>query len=279
MNYFDLHCDTAYEMYVQNKGFICNGLCVSAEKGEGFNNWIQTFAVWIKEDKEEPFLFYKNALKHLKQNLKGKVKPIFAVEGGTVIGDNPDLLYELKCDGVRFLTLTWNGENLIAGGVKSEKGLTDYGKTVIKEMNRLHIACDLSHLNDKSFFSAAELAERPLATHSNCRAVCNVSRNLTDEQIKLIAEKGGIIGLNFYSAFLGGDFYTKIYQNICHICDMGFEDHIAIGSDFDGAEMPKEVCNISKIPIVFENLCRMGLEKTLLNKIFYENALKYTLNL
>ncbi len=279
MNFFDLHCDTAYEMYVKNKGFSNNGLCISKNGENLFENWVQTFAVWISEDVENPFLFYKNVLSHLKKHLCGRVKPIFAVEGGSVIGNNPDLLFTLKEDGVRFITLTWNGENLIAGGVNSEKGLTLFGKTVINKMNSLNIACDLSHLNKKSFYSAISLAKKPLATHSNCRAVCDVPRNLTDEQIRLIAEKNGIIGLNFFPSFLGGEFYTSIYKNIVHICEMGLEDNIGIGSDFDGALMPCEMPNVAAVPFLYEKLHQMGLEKRLLNKIFYENALKYTLNL
>ncbi len=279
MDFCDLHCDTAYEMYVKNQGFRNNNLAVSAKQGECFENWTQTFAIWIKETQENPFLFYKNALNHLKNNLCGKVNPVFAVEGGSVLENDIDRLYQLKQDGISFLTLTWNGENLIAGGAESQKGLTDFGKAVIKEMNRLNITVDLSHLNDKSFFDVIENAERVLATHSNCRSICNNKRNLTDEQIKLIAQKGGIIGLNFYPKFLGNSFYDDIYRNIYHLCEMGFEDNIAIGSDFDGADVPKEMKSISKIPDLHSELLQKGLKYSLLDKIFYKNANDFMLNL
>lgn len=279
MDFFDLHCDTAYEMYVKNKGFKNNNLAVSSEKGKCFDKWTQTFAIWIEDTKENPFLFYKNALSHLKTNLCGKVNPLFAVEGGSVIGNDIDLLYELKKDGIKFLTLTWNGENLIAGGAKSDKGLTDFGKSVIKEMNKIGIAVDLSHLNDKSFYGTIEIAEKALATHSNCRSICNHKRNLTDEQIKLIAQKNGVIGLNFYPEFLGNDFFEDIYRNIYHLCEMGFENNIAIGSDFDGADMPKEMTDISKIPDLYCKLLDKGLPERLLYKIFYKNAYNFCLNL
>ena len=206
MDFFDLHCDTAYEMYLKNEGFLNNNLAVSARLGECFRNWSQTFAIWIEETKENPFSFYKNAISHLKNSIYGKVKPIFAVEGGSVIENDIDRLYELQYDGIKFLTLTWNGENLIAGGAKSDKDLTDFGKSVIKEMNKIGMAVDVSHLNDKSFYSAIEKADKILATHSNCRSICNHKRNLTDEQIKLLVQKNGIIGLNFYPEFLGGNF-------------------------------------------------------------------------
>ena len=258
MQFFDLHCDTAYKMYTEKQGFYENNLAVSGQKGEIFENWHQTFAVWLPEDLENPFLFYKNTLLHLKQNLCGKVNPIFAVEGGTVLGNDIDRLYQLKQDGVRLLTLTWNGENAIAGGSKSDKGLTNFGKTVIDKMNELGMAVDVSHLNDKSFFKVIDCAQKPIATHSNCRAVCDVLRNLTDLQIKLICEKGGIIGLNFYPLFLGDNPMQKIYENIYRLCDMGYENNIAIGSDFDGADMANELCDITKIPHLYTFLQQKG---------------------
>lgn len=278
MDFFDLHCDTAYRMYLENQGFVKNKLAVSAKKARIFENWIETFAIFVREETETPFSFYKNVLKNLKSKLTDDVTPIYALEGGTVI-ENTDTLYELKQDEIRFITLTWNGENKIAGGVNSQKGLSDFGKAVISKMNELNISVDLSHLNEKSFYDVIAIAKKPLATHSNCRAICEHKRNLSDEQIKLIVQKGGIIGLNFYPAFLGGDFSEKIYQNIFHLCDMGFENNIAIGSDFDGADMSREMTDISKIPSLFKFLQKKGLTERLLNKIFFKNANDFVLNL
>lgn len=272
MRFFDLHCDTPYKMYTENQGFYNNNLAVSGKNGEAFDSWYQTFAIWLPEDLENPFEFYKSVITHLKQNLNGNVKPIFAVEGGAVLENDSDRLYSLKKDGIKLLTLTWNGENAIAGGSKSEKGLTAFGKTVIDKMNNINMAVDVSHLNDKSFFKVIERAEKPLASHSNCRKICNHPRNLSDTQIKLICEKGGIIGLNFYSLFLGDDVYEQIYRNIYHLCDIGYENNIALGSDFDGADMANELYDITKIPNLYALLETKGLNNILLDKIFYKNA-------
>lgn len=279
MNFFDLHSDTAYKMYTQNQDFYKNDLAVSGDKGEIFDNWHQTFAVWLPDQTENPFAFYKAVLSNLKNNLSGKVNPVFSVEGGTVLENKADRLYTLKADGIKFLTLTWNGENDIAGGSKSDKGLTSFGKTVIEKMNKLNIAVDVSHLNDKSFYKVIELSEKPLASHSNCRSICDVPRNLSDDQIKLICEKNGIVGLNFYPEFLGENTLEKIYENIFHLCEMGLENHIAIGSDFDGADMCSELSDITKIPNLYAFLKGKGLNDTLLNKIFYKNAYEFYLNL
>ena len=199
--------------------------------------------------------------------------PYFTLEGASLI-DSGEKVEVLKQDGIRAVTLTWNGENQIAGGVKSDKCLTDFGKSIIKALNKNKIFTDLSHLNEKSFYKAVEIAEWPIATHSNCRALCDNKRNLYDKQIKLIAEKGGIIGLCFYPEFLRGDVFEAIYQNISHLLYMGFENHIAIGSDFDGGVMAENLDGIDKIPKLFEYLEEKGLEKSILDKIFYTNALK-----
>lgn len=278
MNYFDLHCDTPYECYFKKQDFFENNLAVSGEKGAVFENWKQVFAVWIRDEQDKPYTLYKAILKDFKEKLKGKpdnLTPYFSVEGGAVIEDDIDRLYELKKDGICALTLTWNGENRIAGGSKTDKGLTDFGKRVIREMNSLNMLCDLSHLNEKSFYSVIELADYPIATHSNCCAVFDCPRNLNDNQLKRIAEKGGIVGLCFYPGFLGGNVSQKLYENIFHFLELGMENNIAIGSDFDGADMANGLCDISKIPLLYDKLLQKGINKPILDKIFYKNAENY----
>ena len=275
--FFDLHCDTPYECFTKKQEFINNTLAVSAVKGAVFDVWYQTFAVWIKDDIENPFEQYKKIITDFKVKTQSKpqnLNPIYALEGGAAI-ENIDCLYEMKSDGIKFITLTWNGENKIAGGCKTEKRLTDYGKQVIRTMNELKIACDLSHLNEKSFYSAIEETNYPIATHSNCKKIHNHIRNLTDNQIKLICRKGGIIGLCPYPEFLGGDVTEKMYQNIFHICDMGYENNISIGTDFDGAKQSEELKDISKIPQFFIKLKEKGLKEELLQKLFYKNAVDF----
>ncbi len=277
MRFFDLHSDTPYRCYTENLSFWDKNLAVSAEKGKNLEAWRQCFAVWVSEAVENPYEFYKKVLCDFKEKIKNKPRnltPHLTLEGGSLI-DSTERLYELKADGIRAITLTWNGENLIAGGVKSQKGLTDFGVQVINKMNGLKIACDLSHINKKSFFMAAETADYPLATHSNCSAVFSCPRNLTDEQIKLIAEKNGIIGLCFYPEFLGGDVFENLYRNVFYLLDKGYEDIVAIGSDFDGADMDKRLDGTDKIIDFYRFLERKGIEKALLDKIFYSNAVKF----
>ncbi|MBQ3816900.1 MAG: membrane dipeptidase [Clostridia bacterium] len=282
MKYFDLHCDTAYECYIRKVDISDLSLAVSSGYSSCFEEWKQVFAVWIKDDLKGPFEVYKKIIADIKAKLKTapkNLKPYFAIEGGAVIENDISRLSRLKSDGIRFITLTWNGENRIAGGSKTNAGLTKFGKKVIANMNRLGIACDLSHLNDKSFWKAAEFGDKILATHSNCRAVYDCPRNLDDEQIKIIAEKGGVIGLTFFPAFLGGDTFQKIYENIYHLLDMGFEKNICIGSDFDGADMDSRLNCAADIPELFVRLSEKGLSDRTLKRIFYENADEYVKSL
>ncbi len=278
MDFFDLHCDTPYECYTKALGFNSDKLAVSANAAECFKNWRQVFAVWIRDDIKAPFELYKTIISDFKEKLFNKpenLKPYFAVEGGAVLETDIERLFELKKDSISFLTLVWNGENALAGGNESEKGLTELGRRAVLLMNELKIGCDLSHINEKGFYKAVEYSDFPLATHSNCRALCNHKRNLSDEQIDLIAQKGGIIGLCFYPEFLGQNPMGRIYDQIVYLCDKGYENNIAIGSDFDGAKMDASLNKTEKVPALFSYLEQKGFEKQLLNKIFYKNAYNF----
>lgn len=280
--YFDLHCDTPYECFVKKQDFNKNSLAVSGEQGCIFEKWKQCFAIWIRDDAPSPYVLYRNIYTDFAVKISCRptgLTPIMTVEGGSVIEDKPERLELLAKDGIKALTLTWNGKNLIAGGADTDACLTDYGREVIKELNRLKIACDLSHLNEKSFYQTLEVAEYPIVTHACCRALTEHRRNLTDDQIRELVRCGGVMGICFYPTFVGDDAFEGIYRNIYHLCEMGFEDNISIGSDFDGAEMSAQLDKIEKIPELYAFLSRKGIENCLLHKIFYDNAEKIFVSL
>lgn len=273
-----MHCDTPYECFLKNQPFYENSLAVSGKQGKVFECWKQIFAVWIAEGTPKPYELYRKIIDSFKARLENApecLTPFFSVEGGELIEDDLDRLHILKNDGISLLTLTWNGENRIAGGCNSEKGLTKFGKSVISEINRLKMGCDLSHLNKKSFYSAVALSDFPLVTHSACESVFRHPRNLNDSQLRILKEKNAIIGLCFYPPFLGNDVFEKIYENIFHLCDMGLESNIGIGSDFDGGKMSAGLEKISQIPNLCRFLSKKGLKKDLLHKLFFENADNY----
>lgn len=283
MNYFDLHCDTPYECYVKNKNFSDASLAVNSAAARDFGRWYQCFAVWIKDDMHNPLEFYRSVISDFKRKISdsnvNNMVPFFAVEGGALI-ESTDTLKELYYDGVRYLTLTWNGKNRIASGVGTKGGVTDFGCRVIEELNRLHIACDLSHANQESYFDALQIADFPIVTHSCCHSLFSHPRNITDRQITALADKDGIMGLCFYPEFLGGgNVFDAVYGNIIHLLSLGAEDNIAIGSDFDGAEMNTALDSARCIPTLYAFLEEKGIQKNILEKLFFENAYKFFLKL
>lgn len=279
MKYFDLHCDTAYLCYDKSLNFSDDTLAVTPQKAEKFDEWHQCFAIFIKDGIKNPFEYYKKAIDNFKNELKNKpsnLTPIFTVEGGLLIEDDLNRIEALYNDGIRALTLTWNAENQIAGGADSDAGLKDFGKDVIKELNKFDIMVDLAHINKKSYYPALELADRPIITHACLERFNKHRRNVDDEQIKALVEKDGILGLCYYPLFLGeGDALENIYKNVYHMLELGYEDNLSMGSDFDGCDLSEKLADISYIPSLYKYLNSRNIDKEILNKIFFTNAYNF----
>jgi len=154
--------------------------------------------------------------------------------------------------------------------------LSLFGRQVITELEKQNIIIDVSHLNDKSFFDVAEHCKKPfIASHSNSRKVCNHKRNLTDEQIIHIKNINGLIGLNFYTSFISGGDYNSaedIFKHIYHFLELGCENTLAIGSDYDGAEIPEFINSTEKIAILYDYMIQFGIKEKIINNIFFNNA-------
>ena len=289
MEYFDLHADTFYELHKDKKPLYHNDLAVSVFGAKEFSCYVQIFAVWIPDDAPYPFALYQNIIQNSKEELEKNSKDInfmstktngmnalLSVEGGRLLEGDISRIGQMYNDGVRLITLTWNGDNDIAGGALEKGDLTAFGRQVIDEMNRLGMAVDLAHLNRKSFFSALPLCKYPIVTHSCFDALHPHLRNLTDEQFAGLCKQNGIMGICFYPEFLGGgDVFEQIYKQIMHACYLGGEDNIAFGSDFDGAEMDTKLCKISQISSLFDFLVKKGIKAPLLNKLFFDNSYKF----
>lgn len=265
MNYFDLHCDTLIKL---NKNFTD----LAVFQNNLFENYCQVFSVFIEDSDKTPFKTYKSLIKTAK---KYNINGILSLENATLLQTNLYRIRRLKKDGIKSVMLTWNGKNKLAGGALSSGELTKKGRKAVKMLNKYNIAVDLSHLNEKSFYSVLSHAKRVLASHSNCKSILDNPRNLTDDQIKAIINKKGVIGLNFYPAFLGDDVFLKIYENIIHIISLGGENAVSLGSDFDGAEMAPELDSIIKVKTLYNYLLKKGIEKKQLDKVFYLNAFNF----
>ncbi len=187
--------------------------------------------------------------------------------------------------GLRSLGLTWSRPNIYAEGVGPEdrgRGLTQLGRALVRACNELGVLLDVSHLNDAGFWDVLECSTQPVvASHSNCRALCAVPRNLTDEQIRALAAKGGLLGINFHVGFLRAGAERPedvslgdVIAHIDHVAELVGVDYVAFGSDFDGATMPRDLPDVAALPWLVEALLRHGYDDAAVSKICYENWLR-----
>ena len=210
-----------------------------------------------------------------------KIAAILAIEGADGISDLSILRVFYKL-GVRMITLTWNYRNDIADGIdeiEENRGVTKYGKKFIEEMNRLGMIIDLSHLTPASFWDTIKYSKGPLvASHSNVKNICNHKRNLSDKQIKAIADRNGLIGINFCPEFIKSSNKVQIKDIVDHIKylkDFVGIDHIALGTDYDGiSETPENLDNISKIPDLVKELKKNEFNSEEIAKITRDNWLR-----
>ncbi|MEA4815809.1 MAG: dipeptidase [Lachnospiraceae bacterium] len=281
MGYFfaDAHSDTISRLYETGEDFFENKGQLDLKRLLEYGAWLQFFALWLepcyysdplnhtfklldcyyKLISEDEHISHANCLEDIIKNKnEGRLSSFLSIEGGEPLCGNVENLRIFHRLGVRALGLTWNYKNQLAQGVlgNSENGLTSFGYDVIDEAERLRILIDVSHLNDKGFFEAAGCIKGPfIASHSNSRAICPSARNLTDEQIKAIANHGGFIGLNAYKPFVcpkdGERGY--IYKHIDHIINIAGYDILGFGCDFDGMDTPAlELADVSKAKDIVE---------------------------
>ena len=258
--------------------------------------------------------FYADEVR--KNREEGKASAILTIEDGRIVMGNMDRLKKLREDNVRAIALTWNDENCF-GYPNSEdpavmnKGLTPFGKEAVAVMEELDILVDVSHLSDGGFYDVAALAKKPfIASHSDCRALTDHPRNLTDDMIRVLAEKGGIAGLNFYGFFcnptagtgakrkvtgtgtksltagtdaksLTADEAKRVpgkidgmCRHLFHMWEVGGEDFPALGSDFDGINPAAEIADSTQVQRLFDELHFRGMPDRIIEKIAYQNVMR-----
>ncbi|MBM7581457.1 membrane dipeptidase [Caldicoprobacter guelmensis] len=212
----------------------------------------------------------------------GKIGTLLTVEGGDVLEGRLSNLETLYNAGVRLLTLTWNRSNQIAGAAMDDQkryGLTSFGIEVVKRMNALGMIIDISHASEEAFWDVIEVSEQPvIASHSNAKAICPHPRNLDDGQIRAIAAKGGVVGINFYPLFLsktGDAGIIDIIKHIEHIAGVAGTDCVAFGSDFDGIEaLPQGIEGPQSFPDIIEEMLKLNYSEEDVKKICHNNFLR-----
>lgn len=217
-----------------------------------------------------------------KAGVDGKIGVLLTIEDGGVLGEKIENVKEYYDKGVRLVTLTWNYPNAIGypNSYDTEimnKGLTPFGREVVREMERLGMVVDVSHVSDGVFWDVAEMATKPfVASHSNSRAVCNHKRNMTDDMIKKLADRGGVMGLNLGPEFVGTvEGVTRLEDlvaQILHIREVGGANVLALGSDFDGIRGELDVAGPQDWPKLEAALHEAGLSDDELDKMWYTNA-------
>ena len=278
MKYFDLHCDTLCRCADENGVLEQNNFDIDIKRLSEFDSSVQTFACFIhdKFKGEEANKRFWTLYEIYKNTNFGNVTPVLSIENLACLNGDIENIRKFKECGVKIASLTWNEDNGIAGGAESEGGLSDFGKEVVKTLEKEDIIIDVSHLNFKSFTDLCSVATKPfIATHSDSYAVFPHKRNLTDEQFEVISDIGGVVGINFYNAFLcekENDYYDLL-KHLERFLLLGGEDTIALGSDFDGCDIHKSIGKVENMPNFYQFL-QKELGKTLADKIFYRNSAK-----
>ncbi len=304
---FDLHCDTALALLGRSVDAVgdlkSNTHHIDLDRAGRLPGYAQCFACfttpmmeqWYKKSPVE--IFEREMaiiLSQMEQNgkiirqaytagevrknyEKGMMSGILTIEGPAGFGFDPALLGDLYAVGFRMTTLGWNEQNVLAGSHKTGGGLTEQGMEFLKEAQRVGMMVDVSHVSDEAFWDMIKITEKPIiASHSNSRTVCNVSRNLTDDMFRAICETGGVAGFNQCAPFVGEKpNLDTVCDHILHWLELDPDgDHIALGGDLDGCEeLPEGFEGIQSYPALARRLQERGADHGLLQKIFWENAL------
>lgn len=316
MKVVDMHCDTIGEIFgAKRRGeeisLLENRLQVDLKKMKAGDYLLQNFALFVDlKETDCPFetctrmtdTFYREMEKYgdwispvtsfaqMEENEKqGRMSALLTLEEGEVCQGDPALLRTLYRLGARMMTLTWNYENSLAfpgkgGGVpETERGLKERGFEMVEEMEALGMIVDVAHLSDAGIWDVVRTAKKPfVASHSNARSLADHSRNLTDGMIRAIAEKGGVIGMNYCCHFLekipeGGRQFSRtrrIVEHMKHMKNVGGIGCIGLGSDFDGIPGEVELGTAAGLPLLAEAMEDAGFTEPEVAAVFHGNVLR-----
>ena len=306
MKYFDMHCDTLYELCHQSESLKDNEkLHISLNKSAHFAHYAQFFAMFCGSteveddadadhrlsalletakreisDRSDRICLCRTGDEFVQAQIKALAAAFLTVEGADLL-PNEEALQKAWDAGVRLVTLTWNHRNRYGCSAKIDQseGLTNAGLEFVRSCEEKNILVDVSHLSDAGFYDLLRCAKRPfVASHSNSRTICPHFRNLTDEMFREIVGIGGLVGINLNPGFLrvdGGRLGANIDDVIRHIdffLELGGENSICIGADWDGiSALPNEMDSICSIVKIRDSLESRGYDQRLLDRIFYDN--------
>lgn len=304
---FDLHCDTVTKLIGDdlNGGMDirCNDQHIDLDRAGKLPGYAQCFAFWSTTDMPLPKglkvqdLFWRQVSMlqdfldknsgiirqartgdDVRRNYKnGLMSAIYTLEGPAGIEFDPGKLEKLHNLGFRISTLGWNERNCLTGSHKTGGGLSKRGREYVKECQRLGILVDVSHISDEAFWQIMDITEKPvIASHSNSRAVCGDSRNLTDDMFIAICKTGGVAGFNLFPAFVGDQADVDMCcDHILHFLELDPDGtHVALGGDLDGiSETPEGFEGVQDYPKLARRLLERGVDEKTVMDVFWNNAL------
>ena len=315
---FDLHCDTLWIIQNSKDETLQKGSSLQIDEKKLIKGgyFAQCFAMYVPADTPAPAAVLDDMIERYyleiancerlrpvlcfddfaRNKAAGKISAVLTMEDACPLGGDLKNLQKAYEKGVQMIALTGNFPNEVGypnyrnfvRGEKpdmltpeTERGLTNFGFSLVEEMNRLGMVVDVSHLSDKGFYDVLSVAKKPIvASHSNARGVCRNVRNLTDNMLKRLADNGGVTGINYAAGFLceneqkGRQTIAYAVEHIRYIRDKIGADHIALGSDFDGIQNDIELSDCSKTPLLLQALERAKLTADEIEKIAYKNALR-----
>ncbi len=302
--FFDSHCDTISLLLQKEGNLRSNRFHIDLERMSKYKKYIQVFALFVDVKKIDcnPLVYTLKILDRLHYEInansdlielafcyddilsilsKGKCVGVISLEGGEALCGELSTLKILHKLGVRMMNLTWNYKNEVGCGAfeQFDSGISQFGQNVIKEMNALNMIIDISHLGELSFWKAINYSQKPVvASHSNVKKLCNHVRNLSDDQMRAIAQNNGVIGICFNPDFLnnsGNAGITDVIRHIEYICGLVGSKHVGIGSDFDGIDnTAKGLEDISKVQDIKNELVRLNYKDADIDSILSLNMLR-----
>lgn len=304
---FDLHCDTALALLgedVNQAGSLAsNKGHIDLNRAEKLAGYCQCFACFTTPFMEQwhhitPILVFEREIATIQREIdknknrisiayspedvianleKGKMSAILTIEGPAGFGFDPELLESMFLAGFRISTLGWNESNPLTGSNQTGGGLTDLGKAYVRQAQSLGILVDVSHISDEGFWDIMKITQAPvIASHSNSRALCNHSRNLTDDMFCAIRDSGGVVGINQFADFLGQKpTLDTVCDHIFHFLELDPEGrHVALGGDLDGCEVLAEGFEgVQSYDALADRLIARGLDAATVQNIYWNNAL------
>ena len=295
MKIADAHCDTLTKF--PDNPFFTSDAHWNIDKFKSVNGALQYFAIFTPPEfaGDSALRYAVSAIGNFYRSNKdivslieassdwkdGTVNIILSLEGASPVINDLNNLHAFYKLGVRAMGLTWNHRNFAADGVDNDYGLTAFGRELVEEMEKLNMIIDVSHLNVTGFDDVVKHTSKPfIASHSNAAAVCNHKRNLADDQIREIVRRGGFIGINFYSGFIGeynSDLKNGLLRHIAHFLDLGAENVLGMGADFDGIDMCPFDDATGYNELIAMLRADLKLSEKTISKIMGENLINFTL--